>query len=67
MTVIETTDYLQEVFLNLPIEEWEEEVRALDVPDVYLGVCAFLSTGLALLLEEDQLLQLVPGILGLLG
>ncbi len=67
MTVFEITAHLEEMFLTQPVEEWEREIRALDVPTIVEGMCAFFSTGLSLLQDGEDLAQTVEFFLGLIG
>ncbi len=67
-TAFETTEELQEIFTTRPVDEWEEALASMDVPGVRLGVCAFLSTAMDLLIESDNTVDtIVALLLNLLG
>ncbi len=67
MNVLQMTAYLQEVFLTQPVELWEYEIDALDVPDIVEGMCAFFTTSLSLYVEPEQLALIAETILNFLG
>ena len=68
MSVFEMTAHLQDVFLTQPIQVWEREINALDVPGIVEGMCAFFTTSLSLYVEtEEQLGNIMRLILDLLG
>ena len=66
-SVFEITAQLEEMFLTRPVEEWEEEIDALDVPPIVEGMCAFFATGLSLFLEGEELTQATEFFLELIG
>ena len=66
-TAFETTAYLQDLFLNQDLTEWNEGINDLDVPSIFLGMCAFFATPLSLMLEEDKLEPVIEAILIIMG
>lgn len=58
-SALEVTSEFVDLYIEAPVEEWKNFLKAADIPEIKLGMCGYFATVLTVLYEEEVVDQVV--------